>query len=309
MKLAKGKRGRRLKAFCVGVLATVLACAPVESWAHEKSGKVLPELHQGEIIRYEIHGRVQRRVKTESRVASILAPRDEQQEFSGTLQITIKSIGTENGRPMVGARAEFVYAENEAGASAAEGKHFVEFTIGGNGQARSLTGYDDLEPMERMAWQFWVARFAFGWTLPAEGVKRGKKWKSEEAENNPAPIARLMWERETTYGQEEKCPAVAAETCAVFLTSAVLKQKSSYKDSTPEDYRFHELKTSGVASGKNEIYTMISQQTGLAVRGTEEVRQSMKVMIAKVDLTNAVKYTVEAVSHFEMVVVETGPTR
>lgn len=307
MMRARRKQERWAKGFCAAGLAVLLVSLPGDLGAREKSGKFLPELHSGDILRYEIHGRVQRHVKTESLVSSILGPRDEKQEFSGELRITIKNVSTENGRPVVGARVEFVYPESgpEAGADAGAdaGKHFVEITVGGSGQVKNLTGDDDLEPMERMAWQFWVARFAFGWTLPVENVKRGQKWKSEEPENHPAPIARLMWERVTTYGQEEKCPAVAAETCAVFYTNAVLKQKSSVKDSTPDDYRLRELKTSGTATGVNEIYTTISEKTGLMVRGTEDVRQSMKVVIGKADMTNAVRYTVEAGSHFEMVMV------
>ena len=33
---------------------------------------------------------------------------------------------------------------------------------------------DDLDPEQRMTWQFWVAQFAFGWTLPARAPGRGK---------------------------------------------------------------------------------------------------------------------------------------
>ena len=42
----------------------------------------------------------------------------------------------------------------------------------------------------------------------------------------------------------------------------------------------------------------------MAVRGTEDVRQSMNVVIAKTDGSNGVKYTIEAASHFEMVMVK-----
>ena len=62
--------------------------------------------------------------------------------------------------------------------------------------------------------------FAFGWTLPLQLLKRGDKWKSEEPENNPAPIARLVWERVTTFGDDGKCPVTPTEACAVFFTNA-----------------------------------------------------------------------------------------
>ena len=34
-------------------------------------------------------------------------------------------------------------------------------------------------------------------------------------------------------------------TRAIFLTAATLRQKSNPKDTTPEDYKLRELKTSG----------------------------------------------------------------
>ena len=49
------------------------------------------------------------------------------------------------------------------------------------------------------------------------------------------------------------------------------------------------------------MYIAISQSSGLAVRGTEDTRQSMSVVIAKADGSNGVKYTIDASSHFEMI--------
>lgn len=288
--------------------ALLLAYLHPEVWPRERSAKFVPDLKKEQTLVYEIQGRVQRHVKTQSRVSSILEPRDSKQEFSGQLRLKIREVGTENGRPVVSAQAEFAYPNNESEAAPAVDKHAVNFTISGNGEVRNLGGFDDLDPIERMAWQFWISRFALGWTLTSGNLKRGEKWKNEESENYPAPIARLVWELETTYGDDSQCPVIPAQTCAVFFTSARLKQKSSPKNSTPEDYRLHDLKTSGTATGTNEIYTTISQQTGLTMRGSEDVRQSMTVVILKADETNGVKYTMEAASHFEMIlVVESVP--
>jgi hypothetical protein len=134
-------------------------------------------------------------------------------------------------------------------------------------------------------------------------VKPGDKWRTEEQEETPSPIANLVWEKETTYVGNDRCPLIPAETCASFLTRATLKQKSSMKDATPEDYRLHELRTSGTAKGTNEIVTYISLKSGLVVRATEETQQSMDVTIAKADGTNGVHYTIEASSRFETLVV------
>jgi hypothetical protein len=293
----------RVARVLVGVigLVAVALCSQSVLWSREKNARFVPLLQKGQALTYSIQGRVQRKVKTESRVATILKPSEEKQDFAGELHAKILDVGTENGHPFIRATVEFAYPGNPA-----TDKHLAEFTIAGDGQVKNPLGFDEWDPIERMAWQFWISRFAFGWTLPSENLKRGEKWKSEEAENSPAPIARLVWERETAFGETAICPVIPAETCAVFFTSAVLKQKSSVKDSTPEDYRLHELITSGTAMGTNESYTTISGKTGLAVRGTENVRQSMKVVIAKSDGSNGVKYTIEAASHFEMLLVVDG---
>ena len=94
-----------------------------------------------------------------------------------------------------------------------------------------------------------------------------------------------------------------SETFATFLTRATLKQKSSAKDATPEDYRLHELRTSGTAKGTDEIVTYISLKSGLVVRATEETQQSMEVTIAKADGSNGVRYMIEASSRFETLLV------
>jgi hypothetical protein len=285
-----------------------LLAACVLAWATAAPGqiriKLTPELHSGGTLRYDIRGRVQRHVKEQSRAGSISTPGDVKDEFSGTLRVTIRDARVENGRPVVEAQAGFEYPDDGAAKSPVKEQHKLNFTISGNGQLTRLDGLEDLSPIERIAWQFWISRFAFGWTLPAEGWKRGETKKSEEPENNPVPIAHLFWKRETTFGENGKCPAIAAETCIEFYTNASLKQKSSSQDSTPEDYKLHELKTSGTAAGTNEIYTTISQKTGLAMRGTEDLRQTMDVVIAKTDASNAVKYAVDVSSHFEMVFVD-----
>jgi hypothetical protein len=84
------------------------------------------------------------------------------------------------------------------------------------------------------------------------------------------------------------------------LTTATLKQKSSPKDATPEDFKLHELKTMGTAKGTNEIITYISLTTGLVVRATEEAAQQMDVVVAKADGSNRVHYNVNATSRSEV---------
>jgi hypothetical protein len=269
----------------------------------------LPRLRAGQTLRYQIYARVQRVVKTESRVTAMMKPPELNEDISVGLQITIREVRMENGRPVITAHGEFEWPKNAGGTEAASLKPAVDFTIDGAGQVRKVEGLENLDAEQRLVWQFWMARFAYGWTLPAGGVKHGERWKTEEAEQTPGPIANLVWQQETTYGKNDKCAIVPTEKCAVFFTTARLKQKSSPKDTTPEDYKLHDLKTSGTASGTNEAFTSVSLKTGLMLRATEDGKQSMNVEIAKTDGTNQVKYQIDANSHFEVVFVPASDSR
>lgn len=285
------------------LVCVMLLVAGVGAAGGDQRVVLLPKLQVGQAVKYDVHGKVKRHVKTESRVATMLHPGDMQRDVAMPLVFTAKEIHLENGRPVVAAHAEFDAGEDNSSDKNASVRANVEFTIAGDGQVAKAEGLDEVAPEMRLAWQFWLSRFAFGWTLPAEGAKPGDKWKIEEAEKSPSPIVGLMWETETTYVGNDRCPLIPDETCASFLTRATLKQKSSVKDATPEDYRLHELRTSGTARGTDEMVTYISLKSGLVMRATEETQQSMDVTIAKADGTNGVHYTIEASSRFEMLLV------
>ena len=286
---------------CVVLLAAWIGAA-----RSDQRVVLLPQLQAGQVVKYDVHGNVKRHVKTESRVVTMLHAGDVQREVVMPMVFTAKEIHVVNRRPVVVAHAEFAPTESDSSGKNASARADIEFTIAEDGQVAKAEGLDDVAPEERLAWQFWLSRFAFGWTLPVEGAKPGDKWRTEEPEQSPSPIAGLVWEKETTYVGNDKCPLIPAETCASFLTRATLKQKSSAKEATPEDYRLHELRTSGTVKGTDEIVTYISLKSGLVVRATEETQQFMDVTIAKADGLNGVHYTIEASSRFETLLVTTG---
>ena len=200
-----------------------------------------------------------------------------------------------------------------------EGK-VVEFTILPDGRLDKVTGLDALFPEQQQAWQEWASRFLLGAAFRTEGVRVAQKWNSQEAENSPSPIAGLRWMRESTYVRDEPCGAVQLsaqsgttapdaeqESCAVILTTAGLRQDSNSKNTTPEDFKLHELRTSGAAHGANRIITYISLKTGLLIRADEEATQEMKVTVAKADGFNRVHYDVNAKSRSEVVMVSESP--
>jgi hypothetical protein len=264
---------------------------------------LIPQLKPGQTLLYEVHGRLNRSVKTESRVSSFSGPQQLQGDLSNRILLSVQNVVAGKPHPVVTVQTELLPATPAPGSSSASPSQKLSFEILGNGQLGGVKGLDDLSPEQRLVWQFWVARFAFGWTLPSTRLKPGEKWKFEEPELNDSLIAGLVWERETTYARDDQCPVLPGETCAVFLTQSTLKQKSSTKDSTPEAYRLHELKTSGTAKGNNQVITYISRKTGLVLRANEDVQQSMDVTVMKSDGTNGVHYTVDATSHLETLFV------
>jgi len=260
---------------------------------------LLPQLKPGQTLLYEVHGRLNRAVKTESRVSSLRGPQQLQGDLSSQIRVSVQKVLAGKAHPTITVQTELLPVASAQTNPPVSPAQKVTFDIFGSGQLSNVNGLDDLSPEQRLVWQFWVARFAFGWTLPPARLKLGEKWKFEEPELNDSLIAGLVWERETTYARDDQCPVFPGETCAVFLTQSTLKQKSSTKDSTPEGYRLHELKTSGTAKGNNQVITYISRKTGLVLRANEDVQQSMDVSVMKSDGTNGVHYTVDATSHLE----------
>jgi hypothetical protein len=261
---------------------------------------LLPRLHHGETLLYDSHAILERHVQTKSHVATMLRPGELRRNLSTSVRLSIQEARLVNDKLLMAAESELLpidLSTNNQGTPPKPRK--VSFTIGGDGSVTRAEGLDDLDAEQLLTWQFWVAQFAFGWTLPPAGVKPGEKWKSEELEKTPTAIANLVWERETTYVQNDKCPILPHQQCAVFLVSSTLKQKSNPKDTTPEDYQLHQLKTSGTAKATNETVAYISLQTGLLVRATEDLQQFMNVTIAKTDDSNQIHYDMQVTSHFE----------
>lgn len=264
---------------------------------------LVPQLKPGQTFLYEVHGRLNRSVKTQSNISSLYGPPILQGDLSSQIRLSVQKVLAGKPHPIATVQTELLPSATAKAASSAPSTQKLTFEILHNGRLGDVKGLDDLSPEQRLIWQFWVARFAFGWILPPKRLKPGEKWKFEEPELSDSLIAGLVWERETTYARDDQCPVFPAETCAVFLTQSTLKQKSSTKDSTPESYRLHELKTLGTAKGTNQVITYISRKTGLVLRANEDVLQSMDVTVMKSDGSNGVHYAIEATSHLETLFV------
>jgi hypothetical protein len=310
-----------------GIVQPRVAAAPIARTT------LFPKLHAGQTFTYYIQYRTKKNVKTESRVVTPTGPQDAESDAQWLLRVEILDVHPQGERAAIHARSRFqsvasAMAQNNTGAtqtssgSAApslESKP-VDFTILPDGRVDSVTGLADLFPDQRQVWQVWLRQFAIAGVFPRDGVKPGQSWKSSEPEQAPSPIVKLEWEKQATYVRDEPCSAIQfsetgivtpknspTQSCAVVLTSAILKQKSSPKDTTPGDFRLHDLRTTGNASGKNETISYISLQSGLIVRVTEDAHQFMDVLVAKADASNQIHYNVEATGHTEVLLVADAP--
>src|SRR5580658_3269174 len=325
---------------CLGCFLTLLAI-PCEVRDNPDRVILFPKLSVGQSFRYQIGYRAKTNTDTQSTVVAPMAPTGGQTEANLLLLVEVDDLRIDVGKTVVRLRTRIVdpgalgsnatppnaaapagqKQEGNANGAAKSTKRdkTVEFTLHSDGQVTDLEGLDKLSPDEQAAWQEWVARFGGGAALPEKGIKPGEKWKAEEPISN-ALLTGLSWEKESEYVNDAPCGAMqvtlqgdlasgdqAQEKCAVILTTAILRQKSSQKDATPEDYKLHDLRTMGIAKGKNETITYISLKTGLVVRATEDANQSMNVIVAKTDGSNRVHYLIDAESHAQVMLLAESP--
>ncbi|HYL63307.1 MAG TPA: hypothetical protein VE077_11875, partial [Candidatus Methylomirabilis sp.] len=254
-------------------------------------------------------------------------------DVQGILRMEVVEVQSAGEKAVIHARTQFEALDSDTASKIPEveapssqvqrtdaKRELVEFTILADGRMDGVKGLETFSPEEQQAWGDWVSLFAVAAVFPARGVKRGEKWESDEPEKSPAPIARLVWLKRSSYVRDEPCHAAQLavdgqasdagqlpEMCAVILTTAALKQESSKKDATPEDYKLHELQTMGTARGTNQVIAYISLKTGLVVRATEESSQAMDVVVAKKNGTNRVRYSVDAKSNSEVLLIADSP--
>lgn len=324
---------RLFRCCCCFLLVLAVPCE-----ARDNPDRVIlfPKLSVGQTFRYQIGYLANTSTNTESTVVAPMAPTGGQISANLLLQAEVEDLRLDVGKMVVRLRTRIVDPEaivpnvagppnnvqipnaNDASKSAKRDKT-VEFTLHSDGQVSDVEGLDKLSSEEQAAWEEWVARFGGGAALPEKGVRAGEKWKTEEPITN-ALLSGLSWEKESEYVNDSPCGAMTAtsegelsaaqqtqENCAVILTTAVLKQKSPQKDATPEDYKLHDLRTMGIAKGKNEIISYISLKTGLLVRATEDANQSLNVIVAKTDGSNRVHYLIDAESHAQVMLLAENP--
>ena len=305
------------------IAAFLVIAAPASFSQHLQ---LTPRLHAGQILLYRVDFRSSWNVQTESRVTSPQLPPSSTANASGLLQVEIVDSGA------VGLRVKTYYSERTSPTASSQAHDpqvsefaapdkMVKVLIAADGSASEIKGLDQLSPAQQFAWNDWLGRFTSSMTFPKQGIHAGQKWKTSEPETNPSPIALLSWTKKYQYVRDEPCmfdsqpertspvksSANSSEACAVIFIQSTLRQKSSAKNSTPDDYKLRNLKTRGSAAGQNETILYFSRATGLLVRSTEDAQQSMDVLVALADGSNAVHYTLDAKSHSDIRLLPDSP--
>jgi hypothetical protein len=308
------------RSFCrTLVLAMLAAAAPLEAQRLPS----VPSLQTGQALVYRLDLSGSRSTKVESRVTTPQSPPREDLNAQGLIQIEVAEAGAKGFRlkTYLSDRRSAQPSSNAPETQVSSPDKLVEVFIASNGTASQIKGFADLGPALQIAWTAWLNRFTSLMTFPKRGVRPGQRWKISEQEASPSPIAGLFWERRYEYVKQQGCgspvkgPAggavghspPSADTCAVIFVHAQLEQKSSPKDSTPQDYRLRGLKTAGAASGTNSTILYISLKTGLLVRSTEEIEQKMDATVALADGSNRVRYLIEAKSRSQIELLSDVP--
>src|SRR6266478_1044681 len=176
-------------------IATFFLLAVATLGAADKHINLLPKLQPGQTITYLIRFQSDKTVKTESKVVAPMAPNAAQIDAHGLLRVEILDVQQLGSKAAIRARGRFLALDSGVWLKRPGDKKpdwdkqrvdpngkSIDFTISPDGSVNGVNGLDTLFPEQQQAWQQWVARFALAWTLPADGMKFGEKWKSEQAE-------------------------------------------------------------------------------------------------------------------------------
>jgi hypothetical protein len=311
----------------ISICALLLTLTPAAGGRSDRID-LFPRLRAGQTITYRIAYHVQKQTKTQSSVSWAQTPAGANINVQGLLRMDVLGVKVQGRRSTITARAWFqsfnldaptqppnAQAPSNQNPSGDSHGIAVEFTISPDGRIDQVKGLDALAPDQQRGWQQWASTFAAAAAFPTDGIKVAQKWKSEEPEKSSSPIAGLVWIRESTYLRNEPCRAAQltmqgdvtdsnqeseTESCAVIQTTATLRQKSSAKNSTPEDFKLHQLRTTGAAGGNNKTLLYISLTSGLVIRASDQADQAMNVIIAKSDGSNHVRYDIHAKSNTEI---------
>src|ERR1700730_15722241 len=184
----------------------LLSIFPKKAAGHTARVNLSPKLQAGQTFGYQINYRGDKQTKTQSSVALAEVPPGVKINVRARLHLEVHVVTSQGQRSVIHARTWFESLDSDANRELpntqppasqpqrpnAKGMA-LEFTILPDGRIDQLKGFDALPPEQQHAWQQWAARFAAAAVFPQSGIKVAQRWKSQESEESPSPIARLTW--------------------------------------------------------------------------------------------------------------------
>ncbi|HET6928822.1 MAG TPA: hypothetical protein VFI45_00750, partial [Candidatus Acidoferrum sp.] len=140
--------------------ALLLSCAATSG--SDTRASFVPQMKPGQALFYEVHGRINRSVKTQSNVSTLFGPQQLQGDLSGRIRLSVQKVAAGKPHPVVSVQTELLPGASTEPGSQAPPAQKLTFDILGDGQLGNIQHLDDLAPEQRLVWQFWIARFAFG---------------------------------------------------------------------------------------------------------------------------------------------------
>ena len=211
-------------------------------------------------------------------------------------------------------------AGNEEQLRRLEGRS-VEFTVDAEGKVSDVTGLEDLFPEQAGSAAQWLGQFGLGAGVPRAGITPGQKWSAGEKLVEGTPLAGMVWRGESTYLRNEPChpsvltaegklqPGAARDTCAVILTRFEVAPRAGSRETTPEEFRRRNLRSTGKMTGSGESLAYVSLATGWLVSVTQTSTEETDITVTSLETGAEVRYTGRVRSQSSVTLVGDAPVR
>src|SRR5262249_30879146 len=151
---------------------------------------LLPQLHTGQKLSYQIRLRVNKQTRSESRVATPTASADAPIDILRTIEIDVLDVAPESPR------SKLILGLRILDPAAASPARSLNLPSGPDGVPVPSKGGEEPLAEDTEAWKAWLDLFVTAWTLPAKPPRLGEKWTAEEP-ISAAPLAALSWQKES----------------------------------------------------------------------------------------------------------------
>jgi hypothetical protein len=290
--------------------------------------QLIPKYVPGQSFRYSLESESTTKVSTAGSIQNPQAAGEVTVAVSALLRVNVLDAVPDSQRPARSARVHLrttyerisattkadipdpELAETEAQYRALEGKS-IEFWLQPDAAVSDVKGLEEFTPEIRAAFTDWLSRLSLGISQPAGGIVPGQKWATPAPRNQPAPLAGIEWQTESTYLRNDSCRAATLtadakvdtistpDSCAVIHTRFTITQKP-LKDQTPEDYKKRGLRSAGTMSGSAESTTYISLASGFVISVSQDGFEESDITLVNEEHNLRMRYVGKVKTHSQI---------